>query len=149
VLFYSYTLRNVVVLDVFRESKYAKDINELNAWLSLLTAQSVDDLSALVSDYPWMEAICKDMSEYMYDPEEVITMFSEALRMLDENTVHYMIDELQKERDDAITALNEKENEMTLVISEKDAEIATVLSEKNAMISEIAALKAQLAALNK
>ena len=96
-----------------------------------------------------MEAICKDMSEYMYDPEEVITMFSEALRMLDENTVHYMIDELQKERDDAITALNEKENEMTLVISEKDAEIATVLSEKNAMISEIAALKAQLAALNK
>ena len=139
----------VVVLDVFRESKYAKDINELNAWLSLLTAQSVDDLAALVSDYPWMEAICKDMSEYMYDPEKVITMFSEALRMLDENTVHYMIDELQKERDDAITALNEKENEMTLVISEKDAEIATVLSEKNAMISEIAALKAQLAALNK
>ena len=148
-LFYSYTLRNVVALDVFRESKYAKDINELNAWLSLLTAQSVDDLAALVSDYPWMEAICKDMSEYMYDPEELITMFSEALRMLDENTVHYMIDELQKERDDAITALNEKENEMTLVISEKDAEIATVLSEKNAMISEIAALKAQLAALNK
>ena len=148
-LFYSYTLRNVVALDVFRESKYAKDINELNAWLSLLTAQSVDNLAALVSDYPWMEAICKDMSEYMYDPEEVITMFSEALRMLDENTVHYMIDELQKERDDAITALNEKENEMTLVISEKDAEIATVLSEKNAMISEIAALKAQLAALNK
>ena len=83
-------------------------------------------------------------------------MFSEALRMLDENTVHYMIDELQKERDKAITALNEKENEMSSmisekdsVISEKDAEIAAVLSEKNAMLSEIAALKAQLAALNK
>ena len=135
----------VVALDVFCESKYAKDINELNAWLSLLTAQSVDDLAALVSDYPWMEAICKDMSEYMYDPEEVITMFSEALRMLDENTVHYMIDELQKERDEAVAALSEKD----AALSEKDAEIAAVLSEKNAMISEIAALKAQLAALNK
>ena len=135
----------VVALDVFRESKYAKDINELNAWLSLLTAQSVDDLAALVSDYPWMEAICKDMSEYMYDPEEVITMFSEALRMLDENTVHYMIDELQKERDEAVAALSEK----YAALSEKDAEIAAVLSEKNAMLSEIAALKAQLAALNK
>ena len=132
----------VVALDVFCESKYAKDINELNAWLSLLTAQSVDDLAALVSDYPWMEAICKDMYEYMYDPEEVITMFSEALRMLDENTVHYMIDELQKERDEAVAALSEKD----AALSEKDAEIATVLSEKNA---EIAALKAQLAALNK
>ena len=135
----------VVALDVFCESKYAKDINELNAWLSLLTAQSVDDLAALVSDYPWMEAICKDMSEYMYDPEEVITMFSEALRMLDENTVHYMIDELQKERDEAVVALSEKD----AALSEKDAEIAAVLSEKNAMLSEIAALKAQLAALNK
>ena len=156
----------VVALDVFRESKYAKDINELNAWLSLLTAQSIDDLAALVSDYPWMEAICKDMSEYMYDPEEVITMFSEALRMLDENTVHYMIDELQKERDEAVAALSEKDSlisekdaalsekdslisEKDSLISEKDAEIAAVLSEKNAMISEIAALKAQLAALNK
>ena len=135
----------VVSLDVFKESKYAKDINELNAWLSLLTAQSVDDLAALVSDYPWMEAICKDMSEYMYDPKEVVTMFSEALRMLDENTVHYMIDELQKERDEAVAALSEKD----AALSEKDAEIAAVLSEKNAMISEIAALKAQLAALNK
>ena len=135
----------VVALDVFCESKYAKDINELNAWLSLLTAQSIDDLAALVSDYPWMGAICKDMSEYMYDPEEVITMFSEALRMLDENTVHYMIDELQKERDEAVAALSEKD----AALSEKDAEIAAVLSEKNAMISEIAALKAQLAALNK
>ena len=163
----------VVALDVFCESKYAKDINELNAWLSLLTAQSVDDLAALVSDYPWMEAICKDMSEYMYDPEEVITMFSEALRMLDENTVHYMIDELQKERDEAVAALSEKDsvisekdsliseknaeiatvlsekNAMISTLSEKDAEIAAVLSEKNAMLSEIAALKAQLAALNK
>ena len=135
----------VVALDVFKESKYAKDINELNAWLSLLTAQSVDDLAALVSDYPWMEAICKDMSEYMYDPEEVITMFSEALRMLDENTVHYMIDELQKERDKAVAALSEKD----AALSEKDS----VISEKNAALSkkdaEIAALKAKLSALNK
>ena len=29
-------------------------------------------------------------------PEEVLEMFSEALRILDENTVKYMIEELQK-----------------------------------------------------
>ena len=65
-----------------------------------------------------------DMSEYLYHPEEVVTMFSEALRKLDENTVNYMIDELKKERDEAVTAL-----------AKKDVEIAE--------------LKAQLAALNK
>ena len=128
----------VVALDVFRKSKYAKDINELNAWLSLLTATTMDDLAALISDYPWMETICMDMSEYLYHPEEVVTMFSEALRKLDENTVNYMIDELKKERDEAVTALAEK----NVALSKKDV----ALSEKDA---EIAALKAQLAALSK
>ena len=125
----------VVALDVFRKSKYSKDINELNAWLSLLTATTMDDLAALISDYPWMETICTDMSEYLYHPEEVVTMFSEALRKLDENTVNYMIDELKKERDEAI--------------AEKNAAVSKInatLSEKN---DEIARLKAQLAERNK
>ena len=128
----------VVALDVFRKSKYSKDINELNAWLSLLTATTMDDLAALISDYPWMETICIDMSEYLYHPEEVVTMFSEALRKLDENTVNYMIDELKKERDEAVTALAERDatvSEMGAALSKKDAEIAI--------------LQAQLAALNK
>ena len=128
----------VVALDVFQKSKYSKDINELNAWLSLLTATTMDDLAALISDYPWMEAICMDMSEYLYHPEEVVTMFSEALRKLDENTVNYMIDELKKERDEAVTALAERDatvSEMGAALSKKDAEIAV--------------LQAQLAALNK
>ena len=128
----------VVALDVFRKSKYSKDINELNAWLSLLTATTMDDLAALISDYPWMETICMDMSEYLYHPEEVVTMFSEALRKLDENTVNYMIDELKKERDEAVTALAERDatvSEMGAALSKKDAEIAI--------------LQAQLAALNK
>ena len=128
----------VVALDVFRKSKYSKDINELNAWLSLLTATTMDDLAALISDYPWMETICMDMSEYLYHPEEVVTMFSEALRKLDENTVNYMIDELKKERDEAVTALAERDatvSEMGAALSKKDAEIAV--------------LQAQLAALKK
>lgn len=76
-----------------------------------------------------------DMSEYLYHPEEIVTMFSEALRKLDENTVNYMIDELKKERDEAI--------------AEKNAAVSKInatLSEKN---DEIARLKAQLAERNK
>ena len=128
----------VVALDVFRKSKYSKDINELNAWLSLLTATTMDDLAALISDYPWIEAICMDISEYLYHPEEVVTMFSEALRKLDENTVNYMIDELKKERDEAVTALAEK----NAALAERDATVCE-------MGAEIAALKAELAARNK
>ena len=135
----------VVTLDVFRKSKYSKDINELNAWLSLLTATTMDDLAALISDYPWMETICMDMSEYLYHPEEVVTMFSEALRKLDENTVNYMIDELKKERDEAVTALAEKD----AALAEKDVALAEKDATVSEMSAEIATLKAQLAALNK
>ena len=135
----------VVALDVFRKSKYSKDINELNAWLSLLTATTIDDLAALISDYPWMETICMDMSEYLYHPEEVVTMFSEALRKLDENTVNYMIDELKKERDEAVTALAEKD----AALAEKDVALAEKDATVSEMSAEIATLKAQLAALNK
>lgn len=149
----------VVALDVFRKSKYSKDINELNARLSLLTATTMDDLAALISDYPWMEAICMDMSEYLYHPEEIVTMFSEALRKLDENTVNYMIDELKKERDEAISALSEKDvalSEKDAALSEKDAALSekdAALAERDAtvceMSAEIAILKAQLAERNK
>ena len=79
-----------------------------------------------------------DISEYLYHPEEVVTMFSEALRKLDENTVNYMIDELKKERDEAVTALAEK----NAALAERDATVCE-------MGAEIAALKAELAARNK
>ena len=119
----------VVNLDVFKNSKYAKDITELNAWLSLLTADSTDNLATLISNYPWMESICQDISEYLYRPEEVISMFSKALKKMDENTVNFMIEQMKK-------ALEEKD----AALSEKDA----ALSEKDA---KIAALQAKLAAL--
>ncbi len=86
-----------------------------------------------------------DMSEYLYHPEEVVTMFSEALRKLDENTVNYMIGELKKERDEAVTALSEKDavvSKMSATLAEKDATVSE-------MSAEIASLKAQLAALKK
>ena len=36
------------------------------------------------------------MAEYLVKPEEVFDMYSEALRILDENTVKYMVDELKE-----------------------------------------------------
>lgn len=133
----------VVNLDVFKNSKYAKDINELNAWLSLLTADSTDNLATLISSYPWMESICQDISEYLYRPEEVISMFSKALKKMDENTVNYMIEQMKKTLEEKDATISEKD----AALSEKDA----ALSEKDAALSEkdaeIAALQAKLAAL--
>ena len=92
----------LIPLDVFQKSYYSKankELNELNGWLALLSTDDVSRLDELVSDYPQMESIIADMAGYLDKPQEVVGMFSEALKILDENTVHYMMDEMQKDID--------------------------------------------------
>ena len=66
-------------------------------------------------------------------PEEVLGMFSDALKILDRNTVKYMIEEQQKVREDQRRELEEQKRRLL----EKDQ----TLQEKEA---EIQALKAML-----
>ena len=87
----------LVTLDVFRRFPYAKERSEQTAWLSLLAMESIKDAEKLVQEYPWLEEIYKEIAMLRQNPEEVLNMFSEALRILDRNTIHYMIEELQKE----------------------------------------------------
>ena len=56
------------------------------------------------------------MAAYSNNPEEVLGMFSEALREMDRNTVKYMIEQQQKVIEDQAAKLDEKD----LMISEKD-----------------------------
>ena len=107
------------------------------AWLSLLVTENLEEAERLIQDYPWLQEIYKEIAMLRHRPEEVLGMFSEALRILDQNTVKYMIEELQKQ-------LDEKDVEKAAVIREKDAEKAAVIREKDA---EIAELKRQLEAL--
>ena len=87
-------------------------------------------------------------------PAEVVNMFSEALKILDENTVHYMIEEMQKQIDEDKETIAEKDSviaEKDSVIAEKDSVIAekTVLLDKSKTelanaLAEIDRLKKQL-----
>jgi len=65
-------------------------------------------------------------------PEEVLEIFSEALKILDQNTVSYMIEELQKDLKARDVALLEKDAKLQ--------EIEAELQEKEAMIQEKEAL---------
>ena len=84
-------------------------------------------------------------------PEEVLGMFSEALKILDQNTIKYMIEELQKELDEKDALLEAKEAAIQEAEREKKAAIQEVEKEKKAAIQEakekedeIAELKRQL-----
>ena len=70
-------------------------MDSLEGWLSILTAETMADVERAIRRYPWSEPIFREMSAYVNNPEEVILMFSEALKIADRNTVKYMIEELQ------------------------------------------------------
>ncbi len=97
----------LISLDVFRENGYAKDEDDLSIWLSLLATETIADAEALISRYPWLEEIYAEMAGYMNRPEEVLTMFSEALKIMDRNTVRFMMDEMRQELTDTKTELSD------------------------------------------
>ena len=96
------------------------------AWLSLLVTENLEEAERLVQDYPWLQEIYEEIAMLRHRPEEVLGMFSEALRILDQNTVKYMIEELQKQ-------LEDEKAEKAAAIKEKDAEIAELKKQLEAV----------------
>ena len=126
--------------------------NRVTAWLSLLATRNVDDLTEILAVYPWLEAIYQDMASYLHKPEEVLTMFSDALKILDHNTVQYMIDEMQNTIDDQKAQISDAHSQLAdrdSQLADKDSQLTDMHSLINDQAAEIAALKKQLAAQQK
>ena len=126
----------LVALDVFQKIPYPEgEKSEQRAWLSLLTTENLEDAERLIEDYPRLKEIYQEIAMLRRKPEEVLGMWSEALRMLDENTLKYYVEEL--------------EEKLQQVTKEKDEELRKTLRENREKDAEIAALKKQLEELSR
>lgn len=126
----------LVALDVFQKIPYPEgEKSEQRAWLSLLTTENLEDAERLIEDYPRLKEIYQEIAMLRRKPEEVLGMWSEALRMLDENTLKYYVEEL--------------EEKLQQVTKEKDEELQKTLLENQKKDEEIAALKKQLEELSR
>ena len=67
-----------------------------------------------VNQYPEFLPYYQEIITFRKKPEELIHMFSDALREMDRNTERYMVEELNKQVEDLKTELNTR-------IAEKDA----------------------------
>ena len=124
----------LVCLDVFRQFPYAKDKNEQTAWLSLLLTETVEEAEKLVSEYPWLEEIYRELAMLRRKPEEVLGMFSDALKIMDQNTVKYMIDEQQQVMNEQKQVMNEQQkkiNEQKEELIEKDRKYEVLKTESD------------------
>ena len=110
-----------VSLDTFHQVVQNID-TKLQAWLTFLSSAEPTDILKLVATYPEFKEYYKDIVAFRKKPKELISMYSEALAILDHNTELYMINELQntvKEKDSIIAQKN-------TTIAEKDAIITTL-----------------------
>lgn len=102
----------LIALDEFRKYPYPKERSEQTAWLSLLATEDIEGAEQLVREYPWLEEIYREAAALRRNPEEVLNMYSEALRILDRNTVRYMIEEQQKEIEQSKEELEQSKKEL-------------------------------------
>ena len=135
---------------MFREFPYAKDKNEQTAWLSFLLTETVEEAEKLVSEYPWLEEIYRELAMLRRKPEEVLGMFSDALKIMDQNTVKYMIDEQQQVMNEQKQVMNEQQkkiNEQKEELIEKDRKYEVLKTESDRKIKEQADRIRELEAL--
>ena len=69
-------------------------------FLSLFVAETPEEIEQLIEIFPSLESVRLDINEYLERPKEVLSMFSEALRILDRNTAELMVDRMKDEIDE-------------------------------------------------
>ena len=122
----------LIALDVFKKIPYAEDNkSDLHAWLSLLTTENLTDAERNMRHYPWLEPIYQEIALLRHSPEEVIGMWSEALRILDENSLKYYVEELKDELDKEKMRIQEKDAEIAALKAELEAHKAQQTDQKS------------------
>ena len=108
----------LVPLDIFLKLPH-NEISRLEAWLYFIASDQMSDIKKVCDTYPEFCELYREVFQFRYHPKELVSMFSEALRILDQDTVQYMIDDMKRELEEQAAQLEEK----TAQLEEKDAEI--------------------------
>ncbi len=96
-----------IALDRFQQIKQNKVEGELDAWMHLLSSNNREVQLQIAGQYPHIKDIYEEVTEFRQDIGGVLFMFSDALRILDRNTVQLMIDEMTDELNDLRDEANE------------------------------------------
>lgn len=88
-------------LDIMDNKRKGTQMSELEAWLYFIGSDKVEHIYKVIESYPWFADLYREINEFRYHPEEAVRMFSDALRIMDRNTVWYMIDEEKQKRQKA------------------------------------------------
>lgn len=116
-----------IPLDIFRKIQHNKVIsNKLEAWLLFFASDDPEDVLRIIEAYPEFRAMYEQAYHICRNVEDVMGLFSEELRILDRNTVQYMIDEMQAMIDDQKATIDDKQATIDNQQAELDDKQATI-----------------------
>ena len=102
-----------VPLNIFHKTMENKNINtELEAWLTFLSTDDPEQIYNLIHTFPMFSEMYEDIFQLCQNTEKVMNMYSRELAQPDHNTAEYMdmVDEMQKDLDEAGSIIQKKEN---------------------------------------
>ena len=106
-------------------------------FLSLFVAETPQEIDRLIEIFPDLESVRRDINEYLERPGEVLSMFSESLRILDRNTAELMVDRMK----DEIVDLKEQKDELTGHINELQEQKAELMNQNDSLQGQNSELK--------
>lgn len=109
----------LVPLDIFKSS-HQNISSKLEAWLYFIASDKLDDIKMVLEAYPEFMEIYREVFQFRYDVKELTSMFSEALRILDRNTIQLMIEQQAEETERMSQELAEKRRELAASGKELD-----------------------------
>ena len=142
-----------IPLDIFKENVENKGIkNKMDGWLTFLGMDDAEKIIELINTYPEF----REMYEHVYyicrNVEDVMGIFSEELRIIDRNTVRYMVDEMQETIDEQKETIDEQKetiDEQKEMLAERDRKLEENICEMQEMQESIEELKNQIELLQK
>lgn len=89
-----------IPLDIFQKNMHNKHIaNELDAWLMFFSTDDIQDIIRLITDYPDFKPLYNTIYNICRNMEDVTGIFSEELKIMDENSLHFVHEHVQREID--------------------------------------------------
>ena len=100
----------LIPLDIFSETIQNKDkLSETEAWLAFLSQDDPETVLRVAEQYPEFRRMYEEVYRMCRNVERVMGIFSEELRILDRNTVEYMVDVMREEIGELKETLGQKD----------------------------------------
>ena len=109
-----------IPVDIFLENLHNNGIrSDMDAWLTFLGCDEPKYISKLLETHPDFKSMYHDLYGICRNTERMMTMFfSKELKILDDNTVKYMIDQLEEEVKEQKAELEEKDEKIAALEAE-------------------------------